>query len=92
MSWIEQDCERSESRTRIALDQSRELQSLASSTLSEIAAAAIFGRRSKLTRTDRGRRHRLFVFISLPVPGVRFFASTALAQEESLGVKRGIGV
>lgn len=65
MSWIEQDCERSESRTRIALDQSRELQSLASSTLSERAAAAIFGRRSELTRTDRERRHRLCVFLSL---------------------------
>ncbi len=37
MSWMAKDWERSESRTRMALDQSREQQSLESSTRSEIA-------------------------------------------------------
>lgn len=38
ISWMEEDWERRESRTRMALDQSRELQSLASSALSATVA------------------------------------------------------
>lgn len=79
MSWIVQDLARSESRTRIALDQSLEPHSLASSTRSEISEAMNTQLNHKVAYTDFG-----FIFLSL----VSTVSATKIWNDRGWGKER----